>query len=425
MATKTRTIIPLPGRLLQPTTFWDSLDPSEQDLSVDRSLSRLIYETTAYDVAGRTKEHWNEVVWPVVHEYLRINARKILKGHAWNGCVNCWMMSLNGSALSPHIIITHLDESVVKRYIRVLKRDQRVMATGFKLIGRRGNLTFIMDDVSFGLATSWASAAQNARKPALHQTQTSSKDSTGQPATSIEPSCGMRVWTGAESQLRHGVKSMILGGFVEVHGRAYILLAAHPLLISRRQRNEHILPDETPEKSSTWIIDDDDTSDLSDFDGPEVYAQSETGATEGPYSGSIDDAASRESADTRGIFEHQLVAVNSSTPIYDPRNRSHNTGYYSKQWDWVLLPTSARPVNSFSWKGRSLYIRNVAVNTPEADPLLILLRDAFGNGTPQEAPCSGGLAMIQPPGSPSPIPAMPLDCRLGNVTPILKSLSLI
>lgn len=134
--------IPFVGFSRRTGSIWSSFCDHCRLTSVDAIMSRTLQDTIAWDAAGPVLAYWNETLFPMITEYRNKNAREILKGHPWNGSVDCWMVGRAATEAVPHIIINCPHEKVAKRYEKLIKNDPIIQGSGFRICRRRGNIRY-------------------------------------------------------------------------------------------------------------------------------------------------------------------------------------------------------------------------------------------------------------------------------------------
>lgn len=208
-------------------TFWGSLSAQPRVDSVNSSIYRSFSKQTAWDISGPVLDHWNEVLVHAVHATFTSHRNDILRGRAWDGAINCWMIGDRTECALPKVVVSCIDLPTVKRFMRKIIKDACWQSSGFDLVGRRGCLKYTTGDSKedFTLSTSPQFIfldRQMAIKALGPQTRT--------PETVEFSGLEVLIQSRARPFKEEEMKSTTVGGLILVEDAFYCLCVAHAFL---------------------------------------------------------------------------------------------------------------------------------------------------------------------------------------------------
>ena len=171
---------------------------------------------TAWDVAGPVQWKWHDELLQVVDEYMSKNRREILKGKAWLGSIDCWMVGEHLATTKPTIVVTSLHRGATKRLVRLLQNDHHIESSGFELMKRKSCLK------RTGGSTHEKSLRKYIASPKISYKRAPISSYLGR-------RFAVRSFPGTPVDLLLK-RCATYGGFVIVNGNAYVLTVAHVFL---------------------------------------------------------------------------------------------------------------------------------------------------------------------------------------------------
>lgn len=346
-------------------TFWQSLCKQCRVDSLDSTKCRKLKGIDAWDISGPVLTHWNETVYHAICTVYERNASEILRGRAWDGVMECWMIGPSEHEACPTIVLACLDTTAVKRFMIRIIQDEIFQKSGFQVVGRRGRLCF---------------PGGHSNGSQLSQTSSVPIDPCGIPVDIIStpPSDSMRRRTGT------------VGGLVLVGDSPWYLTSAHIFVCDHKfeQSTDH---GEQSDSINEFIV----IEDLASMeDGP--CRNLEPGSRdEVPYEPIEEDYA--------GVISYADVVASPEPPLeqviakYEKMDSMSGTPNLSLDGDWALLQPKhdmlIEPeflVNRICLREKKLNIENLADVSSPCEPVLL----QQGHSGLLTVNCSSALSLI-------------------------------
>ncbi|KAK5441963.1 hypothetical protein LTS15_011121 [Exophiala xenobiotica] len=359
------------------STFWASLCASCRADSVNANISREFHKERAWDITGSVLEHWNERLIYAVDAIFDLHRREILKGRAWDGSIDCWMVGRSQECTAPTVVLSCMDHGAVKRLMKRVAKDTTFQKSGFGLLGRPGCLKFVGGD---------GDGLQNAP-----------------PELPTVDACGLPMMMDIDNpDLQSVRRTATIGGVILVADRFYYLTAAHPFATIQKELPEGCgwRCEEGPWDhpwSPVTIEDLDSEGEESDADDPEdmSWPMSEGSTSEEkrifpPYAR----VATCPPSDKLGQPPTPPKLVASFQHLRTTIKSIQTT---SLEHDWALLVPEMAPIsliNRFRFDGEDLDITGISNINENCRPLWI--HEIYPETLPVD--CSEAASLIPLPG---------------------------
>lgn len=404
-------------------TFWGSLSAQPRADSVNSSIHRSFYQQTAWDISGPVLDHWNEVLVHAVHATFKSHRNDILRGRGWDGAINCWMIGDRTECAVPKVVVSCIDLSTVKRFMRKIVKDACWQASGFGLVGRRGCLRYTAGDEK-----ERPSISMGAPHALLYSTIYSGVDHTRTPPSTpphvahrkiVPATSRSRLFTsktvefsGLEViiQSRAGLvkeeetKTTTVGGLILVEDAFYYLCVAHAFIAHQAASptattNETLEKDDGPEKDLiSWHGTEESCGDWHDESSDESDQSDETLTMSGAL-------AANTFTNEHNFFEAADAFLKPSTSDRQTKLRlgesiasftnetAEKKSNVGLEKDWALLTPEIEPnhmINQVQFQGRPLNITRLGKLSPNTKTLLV--RSKYGE--PRQVECSRAVSLI-------------------------------
>lgn len=364
------------------STFWASLCAGCRADSVNVNISRKFQDERAWDIAGSVLEHWNERLIHAVDAIFRLHRKEILKGRAWDGSIDCWMVGRFKECTTPTVVLSCMDRGAVKRLMKRVSKDKTFQESGFGVLGRPGCLKFVGGD-SDGL-----------------------RNSPGEMPT--VDACGLPVTVDFGAASHRVQRTATIGGVVIVEDNFYYLTAAHPfatteedLLVGRGW----LCKEEPWDHPWSPVMIEDLDSEGEEYDSDDTENTSRSGQTTSMSEGSGPDGlkifpayawvSTFPPSNSLGQPSEATKLVASIHPERLARFRFDPV--VSLNQDWALLWPEIVPVsliNRFEFEGKILDITDTRKINGDCRPLLLSQKYS----EPFTINCSEAASLIPLPG---------------------------